>query len=189
MIDLSFLIKPPAAPFCLTTDTMATTASACIAAFMFFFMMQAAGAVKDTFQKKREEIDAIPLDEEVQKADELAAKQSAAYSQAIAWEEVPLWAKTCLILAVASMIACCILLVGFNTSCFVEYDLMYTINEHLGGKWYNLVKPLGRIALLLTVVSYAFLKAFQTWAQHAAAKILESSESGETKPLLHSNIT
>lgn len=117
-----------------------------------------------TFQNQREKINAIPIDEEVNKADELVQKQSSAYTQAVAWQNVPVWAKLCLILAVLCMVACCSLLVGFNTQCFAEYDLMYTILEHLGGKWYNLVRPLGRYALLLTVVAFVFLNAFQTWA-------------------------
>ena len=83
------------------------------------------------------------------------------------------------------MIACCFLLVGYNTQCFAEYDLMYTISEHLGGKWYNLVLPLGRVALLLTVVSYAFLSIFQTWAKRETKKILlaQSASADESKPL------
>jgi len=47
---------------------------------------------------------------------------------------------------------------------------MYTISEHLGGKWYNLVKPLGRYAMMLIVVSYLFLKVFQGWASVCSVK-------------------
>lgn len=144
---------------------MATAASATIAGFMLFFMMAAAGAVKDTFENRRDEIEAIAIDEEVKRADDLTAKRTVAYDQAVVWQNVPLWAKLCLVLSVGCMITCCLLLVGFNTLCFAEYDLMYTIGEHLGGKWYNLVRPLGRIALLLTLVSYIFLQMFQLWAK------------------------
>mmetsp|Transcript_9065 Transcript_9065/g.22249 ORF Transcript_9065/g.22249 Transcript_9065/m.22249 type:complete len:161 (+) Transcript_9065:3-485(+) len=154
---------------------------------MGLFTLSAAGAVKDTFEKNKEKIDAIPIDEEVKAADDIAQKENDAYSKATVWSNVPLWAKIALILSVASMIACCGMLVAFNTHCFAEYDLMYTISEHLGGKWYNLVKPLGRYAMMLIVVSYLFLKVFQGWASGETSTILKnSSPSDETKPLYDS---
>lgn len=190
---------------------MGAVASATIAAAMFFFMLSAAGAVKDTFQNHREQIEAIPIDEEVREADALARKRNAAYTEAVAWENVPVWAKFCLVLAVLCSIGYCYLLAGFNTQCFAEYDLMYTISEHLGGKWYNLVRPLGRYALILTVAAFVFLKAFQFWAvvshrriflvsgtsswhysltvrvvqmiQREAETIMKETGSGEAKPL------
>lgn len=168
----------------LIKDTMATAASATVAGFMFFFMMAAASAVKDTFETEREAIEAIPVDEEVKKADSLAQQRNVAYQRAIVWVNVPIWAKACLILAVATVIGCCFLLVGYSSQCFAEYDLMYTISENLGGKWYNLVLPLGRIALLLTVVSYVCLSIFQSWASHETEHILESVESEEGMRLL-----
>jgi len=87
-------------------DTMAAVASAIIAACMGLFTLSAAGAVKDTFEKNKEKIDAIPIDEEVKAADDIAQKENDAYSKATVWSNVPLWAKIALILSVASMIAC-----------------------------------------------------------------------------------
>lgn len=145
-------------------DTMAAVASACIAASIFTFMMLAAGAVKETFDNRRDEIDAIPIDEEVQEADDRAAKKEEAYAEAVAWTNVPVWAKLSLILAVGCMISCFFLLSNFNEQCFAEYDLMYTIDEHLDGQWHNLVFPLGWYALLLTVIATVFLLIFKSWA-------------------------
>lgn len=143
---------------------MAAVASAVVAGMMGFFTLSAANAVKDTFENSKDEIDAIPFDEEVKAADEIAQQKSAAYSTAVVWSKVPAWAKMSLLLSVGSMIVCVYLLAMFNTQCFAEYDLMYTISDHLGGQWHNLVKPLGRYALLCIVISHVFLFIFQTWA-------------------------
>lgn len=153
-------------------DTMAAVASACIAASIFTFMMLAAGAVKETFDKRRDEIDAIPIDEEVQKADDMAAKKEEAYSEAVAWANVPIWAKLSLISAVGCMISCFFILSRFSEQCFAEYDLMYTIDEHLDGQWHNLVLPLGWYALLLTGIATVFLVIFKSWAGVSAPIIL-----------------
>ena len=165
-------------------DTMAAVASACIAGSMFTFMMLAAGAVKDTFDNDKDKIDAIPIDEEVQKADDLAAAKAEAYTEAVAWTNVPIWAKTSLVLAVTCMILCVLLLANFNTRCFAEYDLMYTIEEHLDGKWHNLILPLGWYALLLTVIATFFLTIFSTWAgvsaDHEPVLVNASTASRET---------
>ena len=96
-------------------DTMAAVASACIAASIFTFMMLAAGAVKDTFDNRRDEIDAIEIDEEVKQADDMAAAKIEAYNEAVAWTNVPSWAKFSLIMAVASMIGCYLLFSWYCT--------------------------------------------------------------------------
>lgn len=150
---------------------MATVTSACTAGAMISFMMLAAAAVKETVEKQKDKMEAIPIDEEVKEADDLAVQKSEAYSQAVVWTNVPIIAKLCLLMATASMIGCFFLLVGFNTHCFTEYDLMYTISEHLGGKWYNLVRPLGRFALLLIVIATILLAAFKAWASVGSMSI------------------
>ena len=143
---------------------MATVTSAITAGAMVTFMMLAATAVKETVEKQKDKMEAIPIDEAVKQADDLALQKTEAYSHAVVWSNVPVWAKLSLLLATASMICCFFLLVGFNAHCFTEYDLMYTISEHLGGKWYNLVRPLGRYALLLIVVATVLLGIFKAWA-------------------------
>lgn len=148
----------------LFADTMAAVSSACVAGVMGIFTLSAANAVKETFEKNKDKIDAIPLDEEVKMADEVAERKANAYSKAVVWSNVPFCAKVSLILSVITMILCVFMLALFTAQCFEDYDLMYTIDEHLGGKWHNLVKPMGRYALLLMLISYLFLYAFQSWA-------------------------
>ena len=126
--------------------------------------MLAAAAVKETVETQKDKIDAIPLDEAVKEADDLAIKKRDAYTQAIVWTNIPMLVKLCLLKATAAMIGCFSLLALFNAQCFAEYDLMYTISEHLGGKWHNLVRPLGWYAMILLGIATVFLALFQVWA-------------------------
>ena len=143
---------------------MGAVASSVAAGAMFSFSLSAAGAVKDTLQNEKEKIDSIPLDEAVRKADEEKERKNDIYRRITAWNSLPLLFKVLILLAVLAMMACCYLLVIFNTQCFREYDLMYTIRQNLGGNWTNIMLPLGRIALLLFVISYALLYMFESWA-------------------------
>jgi len=167
------------------SDTMGAVASAFSAGAMFYFTLSAAGAVKSTLANDQLQIDAIPMDEEVAEADAAAQKKASVYGQATSWHNVPILVKLCLILSALAMMGCVYLLVLFNAQCFREYDLMYTIREHLGGKWYNIVLPLGQWALGFFVVSYLLLAGvFEAWAKRQTAKALREMESAEeTTPL------
>lgn len=143
---------------------MGAVSSAVAAGVMFYFTLSAASAVKNTLENDKEIIDSIPLDEEVEKADEEVAKRNAVYSRVTVWNSIPFVMKMILVLALFAMMGCCYLLVVFNSQCFQEYDLMYTIQQNLGGKWTNIVLPLGRVALLLFTISYGLLYIFESWA-------------------------
>ncbi len=112
-------------------DTAAAISTAFMAGFMLYFNIAAVGAVKDTLEQDKERIDAIPIDETVQEADEQAVKRADAYRRATKWSDVPALMKTVLVLAVLSMIACFYMLFLFGDKAFKDYDLMYTIDEHL----------------------------------------------------------
>jgi len=145
-------------------DTMGAVASAIAAGCMFYFTISAAGAVKKTLERDKEIIDAIPIDESVREADAETARKNIFYSRATVWSSVPFAMKFILIMSLLTMMGCCYLLVIFNSLCFSEYDLMYTIREHLGGNWTNIVLPLGRLSLLLFAIAYSLLYTFESWA-------------------------
>merc|ERR1712156_349254 len=157
-------------------DTMGAMASAIAAGVMFYFTLAAASAVKDTLENEKESIESIPIDEAVKEADEEATKKATYYQRATVWSDVPFAMKFILVLAVLAMIGCCYLLVIFNSQCFQEYDLMYTIQDDLGGDWTNIVLPLGRIALLLFAISYALLFLFESWATSKASALMDSMD-------------
>lgn len=150
--------------FNFSSDTMGAVASAVAAGVMFAFSLSAAGAVKNTLQNDKDLIESIPLDEEVKKADEELEKKNSVYTRVTIWNTIPIGMRLILILALLTMMGCCDLLVFFNAQCFQEYDLMYTIQQNLGGNWTNIVLPLGRVALLLFAISYGLLYTFESWA-------------------------
>ena len=143
---------------------MGAMASAFAAGVMLFFSLAAAGAVKKTLENEKEAIEAIPLDEAVKEADAEASKKDSSYRRVTVWSSIPLTMKFVLISSVLAMMGCCYLLVIFNSECFREYDLMYTIEENLDGNWTNIVEPLGRVALVLFAISYSLLFIFESWA-------------------------
>lgn len=169
-------------------DTLGAVCSAVAAVVMLYFNLAAAGAVKDTLAKDKDIIDAIPLDDEVAKADAEAQKKSIVYRRVTVWSNVPFFTKCCLVLSVLLMMACCYLLVIFNSKCFKEYDLMYTIGEHLGGQWTNIVLPLGRVALLLFVSSWALLYSFTAWAKGKANIEIKAMDENEAESLTDTKV-
>mmetsp|Transcript_6652 Transcript_6652/g.7651 ORF Transcript_6652/g.7651 Transcript_6652/m.7651 type:complete len:94 (+) Transcript_6652:1-282(+) len=74
------------------------------------------------------------------------------------------------------MIVSCYLVQFFLSSCFVDYDLTFTIDEHLGGDWKNIVKPLGVVANYLLLVSVVLLIGFRSWAMKKASKRILTGE-------------
>uniref|UniRef100_A0A7S4M5X6 Uncharacterized protein n=1 Tax=Odontella aurita TaxID=265563 RepID=A0A7S4M5X6_9STRA len=160
-------------------DTMGAVVSALTAGSMFFFTLSAANAIKETLAKDGDTIASIPMDEAVAKADAEAEKNQIVNRRVTAWSGVPFFMKLVLIFAVLAMMGCCYLLVLFNSQCFREYDLMYTIGEHLGGQWTNIVMPLGRIALLLFIISYGLHYAFQSWATVKTNAAMDEMDDAE----------
>lgn len=104
---------------------------------------------------------------------ELAAERAnKVYYEVIQWEKVPLILKASLILSVVLTTLSCYILVIFNSDCFEEYDLLYTIEDNLDGDWTNLIKYLGRFALLMFCFALVLLIVFKWWASNEVQKIL-----------------
>jgi len=165
-------------------NTMGAIASAVAAGVMFYFTLTAAAAVKRTLKRSKDAINDIPLDKAVQEATVEAKLRRTVYERVTVWHDVPKHMKYILIMAKFSMTLCCYLLFIFNDKCFREYDLMYTIGEHLGGKWINIILPLGRVVLLLFIISYTLLFSFEYWATAKTTAELKSIHEDETKQLL-----
>lgn len=60
----------------------------------------------------------------------------------------------------------------FAANCFEVHVLTDTIEENLGGKVHNIVKPLGWVVLGLFIAAMVFLKIFTSWAKGKAAEKL-----------------
>jgi len=168
-------------------ETMGAVSSAFAAGVMFCFTISAADAVKTCLEKDKKEIEEILIHKDVEEAEEEAARKSRFYSRVTVWSSVPFQMKVILILALLSMMGCCYVLVLFNSQCFSEYDLMYSIREHLGGNWTNIVLPLGRVALLLFAIACALQYMFVSWAT-SKADTMERDEFGIRESLTAGNV-
>lgn len=153
----------------------ATTVAAIFAALtgivQFGSMIVAAFYLEKTASTRGDELDALPIDQEVKNADEKAESSRKIYTEVTQWKIVPLWAKCTLTLSLAAVVTSCYMVQLFSGKCFVPYELTSTIDEDLDGDWKNLVKPLGSVAIVLFLLCMVLLKVFTTWAKLEAAKI------------------
>lgn len=144
----------------------ANTLSLAVAAVVLFgFMLLAAYYVEQTIRERKDEIDAIPIDEEVKRYDDEQEASNEAFKEVTQWHLVPWFARFILLLALFSVITSCYMMQIFYDSAFTAYQLTYTIDEHLDGDWKNLVKPLGSIALLLFAATTVLQILFNAWAK------------------------
>lgn len=171
--------------------TLAAITTATTAFVQFGAMIIAAFFVEKTTSTRADEIDAIPIDEEVRRFDEKGEAVAEMYQEVTKWDSVPQWAKACLISSLACMVFCCYMVQFFQDQCFTPYDLTFTIEEHLDGNWMNLVKPLGFVALSLFLLSLLLLCTYTSWATWESKKLVDSknndtadSKSFETNPAL-----
>jgi len=154
--------------------TAATVFTALTAFVQFGSMVVAAYFLEKVVSERADELEAIPIDEEVKLADEKGEVRRKAYREISKWEKLPWLAKVTLILSLMSMITTCYLVQIFAADCFVEYQLTYNIDVHLNGDWRNLVKPLGVVANYLLLSSTVLYLLFNFWAQRNAVKALAS---------------
>lgn len=169
-------------------STVATMFAAFTGIVQFGSMISAAFYLEKVSETYEEELEAMPYDEEVRESEIAAEERKKAYTEVTKWHTVPLWAKTTLILSLTTMITCCYMVQIFQDSCFAEYALTYTIKENLEGDWTKLVLPLGRIALILFVISMVFLNIFTTWATRKAKKYLNGSVISPENISEHDNL-
>jgi hypothetical protein len=169
-------------------DTWGTIVTSVLGGIMLINTLAAANAVAVTVKNRKAEIDALPYDEEVKKADEEIKKIAVFRKKVVVWKNVPVFFKMCLILSVMSMIASVYALTFgkfiFGEESFQDFNIMDTIDDHLGGNWLNIFKPMGRIALLICFVSFLFFQMFKMWANSATNKAIAESKSGESDALL-----
>lgn len=146
-------------------DTMATVCAAMTGLMQFGSMVVAAYYLEQTVSQRGDELEAMPFDEEVMAADAALEDAKKAYEEVTEWDMVPFWAKSVLSGSLTCIIVSCYMLMSLQDLCFAEYQLTYTIDEHLGGDWTALVLPLGLVAIGLFLVSVVLLLVFTTWAK------------------------
>ncbi len=170
--------------------TASTICAALAAIVLFGCILSAAFYTEQAMSTRKDELEEIEIDEAVRTADEKQVDIRNAYKVVTKWKKVPVWAQMILILSLSSMITSCYMIQLFQDDAFTEYQLTYTIDDHLGGNWRNLVKPVGWGGLLLFVCSLFLLFIFNSWAKYKAqlylkkeAKKAEEDEEREEENL------
>mmetsp|Transcript_5005 Transcript_5005/g.6896 ORF Transcript_5005/g.6896 Transcript_5005/m.6896 type:complete len:903 (-) Transcript_5005:383-3091(-) len=153
--------------------TMAAIFAAFTACVQFGAMVVAAYYVERTASTRGAELDEMPIDEEVQVLEERSKQREKVYRDVTKWGVMPVWVKTVLNLATWCMVTSCYMVQLFYKDCFADYTLTSTIDEDLDGDWTNLVKPLGRYALLIFCISLFFFQIFYIWSTRKAKQAID----------------
>lgn len=145
-------------------SVLATVFAAITAVVQLAAMILAAYYLEQTISQRSEEIDAIEDDKEVAALEAGEVEFNNCYDKVTQWAAVPRLAKATLYLSFVTMVVCCYLVQLFSNACFAEYQLTFTIDEHLDGDWLNFILPLGWVAIFLFLFSCILLGCFITWA-------------------------
>eukprot|EP00591_Stephanopyxis_turris_P012775 CAMPEP_0195514806 /NCGR_PEP_ID=MMETSP0794_2-20130614/6084_1 /TAXON_ID=515487 /ORGANISM="Stephanopyxis turris, Strain CCMP 815" /LENGTH=180 /DNA_ID=CAMNT_0040643129 /DNA_START=1833 /DNA_END=2375 /DNA_ORIENTATION=+ len=143
----------------------------------FGSMVVAAYFLEKVTTSRADELANLPYDEEVKAAEDAAAHEKEVYTRVTQWDVVPALAKTFLILSVSTMVISCYTVQLFSADCFADYELTFTIGEHLDGNVLNLVLPLGWIAIILFIASCIFLLIFVSWAKRKTKEVIKEEKS------------
>ena len=130
----------------------------------FGSMLIAAFYLEQTASQREAEINAIPIDKEVQEAEEKAQYIRDIYTEVTQWDTVPRLAKAVLTMSLFCVVVSCYMVQLFPNLCFSDYELTYTIDKHLDGDWKNLVLPFGTLAIIFFLVSCVLLQFYIWWA-------------------------
>lgn len=153
--------------------TAAAISAALAAGVLFGNMVLAAYYVEDTLTNKAEDVQALPIDEEVKVLEDNETVIEHKFAEITRWKVVPGAAKTLMILSVISMIAACYTVQIFGDQAFKSYQLTDTIDDRLGGDWKNIIEPLGLVSICLLALSIVLLQLFMYWASRKSLKELE----------------
>jgi len=145
--------------------------TAIAALVLFGSSLLAAKNIEQTISTRGDELEQIPIDEEVKIKEDEEESFRKAYVEVSNWEEVPLVLKIILSISVACMIASCYIVQLFQLDSFRPYELTDTIDEELSGNWKNIVRPLGWISILLFTTSLFLFNIFYIWAKNKAITI------------------
>jgi len=148
--------------------TVATISAAVTAFVQLGSMALAAYYLEQTVSNRQEELDAIPIDEEVKERDERDEALRIKMNEVTEWDVLPSWTKVVLTSSITTMIISCYLVQLFASECFRDYEITFTIDKNLDGDWKNIVKPLGLVAIILLLLSCTLLYIFRHWAMRKA---------------------
>jgi len=174
-LPVAFLILPTilAGSFFYLADrdaqyaTFATIFAASAALVQSGSMLVAAYYLDKAAIEFKDELAAMPYDQEVLEAETKAKILSDKYSRATQWEVLPFMAKQLLKLACLLMVVACYSVQLLE--CFVPYELTSRPRDLPNGQWYNMViYPTGVLACFFFLSSCVVFYAFKKWAASRA---------------------
>eukprot|EP00804_Cyclotella_cryptica_P010315 CCRYP_012242-RC/>CCRYP_012242-RC protein AED:0.25 eAED:0.25 QI:1435/0.88/0.8/1/0.77/0.5/10/1334/884 len=159
------------------SGTAATICASFAAAVQFGSMIVAAYYLEQASEQRRDEVDAIEIDREVQEADERDEHLKKCYATATQWRSIPIWSKAMLVCAVICITTSCYLVQFFSSLCFVQHELTDSIYDNLDGNVANLFLPLGWLAVGLFFASILFQWIFTGWGKRKAKELINSDNA------------
>ena len=116
---------------------------------------------------RRDDLDKLPLDEGVKRADDADAARTQRLRENTTWPHVPTTWRLALVLATALMTASSYLCTYWSSDCFREMQINDSVSKRLDGSWQRILKPPGVVALALFAASCCLHGAFQIlWFRH-----------------------
>eukprot|EP00051_Salpingoeca_urceolata_P005512 m.73872 g.73872 ORF g.73872 m.73872 type:complete len:928 (-) comp14390_c0_seq2:177-2960(-) len=139
-----------------------------------FSLVAALYYIEQEAEAAKEELEAMPLDEEVAAEDARKAARQAVYKSITRWQhELPLFIR-CYIVGGATCVAvACYMLLGTPQHTFKAFQVTDSIKDDLDGSALNLiVSPGGYVVIGLVTVSIWLLVAFKRWAAKRVKLVL-----------------
>ncbi len=158
--------------------TMTTVFLVITGIVQFGSMVIAAYYIERVIEEKKDELDAIPIDEEVKALEEKNEQHNKAFEEVSLWQTIPFAAQFSLCVALTCMIISCYMVLFFSTYCYRDYELTNTIETHLDGNWLTMIKPLGHVSHGLFVVSLFLFYGFRNWASVSSSSFVKKMENG-----------
>lgn len=141
--------------------TMATISASFTALVQFGAMIVAAYYLERAADSREEEIENIPIDEDVEEADEKIEIIRICYREVTQWSELSWWDKLYLRVALVSIVTCSYMVNLFPEHCFETHALTDSIEHNLNGNAANLFLPLGWVVVSMFMLSCLLLAIFR----------------------------
>ncbi len=140
-------------------------------------MVVAAYHLERAVSTRGDELEKIPIDQEVKDADDRNLMRNLTYKYVTQWHLVPWFWKKILHLSLFLITTSCYMQLIFTVS--VPYTLQDTPDDKLDGKWYKLLNDLGWLMMGLFFLSFLLLNRYYNWA---FKKVNEFEKSGQQLP-------
>jgi len=176
-IWMSLLIDPVTQqPTYAWAGTVSTLFMVLAASVQSGSMVVAAYHLERAVSTRGDELDEIPIDQEVLDADNRNISRNLLYVQLTQWDQVPRFWKNFLKFGVFSqVVSCYITLVVVYSE---PYDLTMTPGD-LPGPWYTLLNSYGWLAVIFFFIALFIWYRFRSWA---FARVTEWEKSGKPMP-------